>query len=62
MPTLLRRCPCCGDERAFDTPPCTDGHGTECAELACRDCGTALLLGPVTPPLPRPAAPLRAAA
>ena len=49
LPT--RHCPCCGDERAFETPPCVDGHGTDCdcGELACRDCGAALL---VNPPLP----------
>ena len=55
MPTLVRQCPCCGDERAFETPPCGDGHGPECAELACRDCGTALMVAPFVaePPLPR---------
>ncbi len=41
MPVLTRSCPCCGDERAFETPPCGDGHGPDCAELACRDCGAA---------------------
>jgi hypothetical protein len=60
MPTLTRllptrHCPCCGDERAFETPPCADGHGLDCdcAELACRDCGAALL---VNPPAPMPRA------
>ena len=54
MPTLTRQCPCCGDERAFETPPCADGHGPDCAELACRDCGTALLVDPMLwPPRPR---------
>jgi hypothetical protein len=56
MPTSARPCPRCGDERAFETPPCTDGHGPDCAELACRDCGTALLVGPYPPvelPVPR---------
>ena len=33
MPMLTRSCPCCGDERAFETPPCGDGHGPDCAEL-----------------------------
>jgi hypothetical protein len=46
MPTQLRSCPSCGEERAFETPPCTDGHGPDCAELACRDCGAALLVDP----------------
>ncbi len=47
MPTQLRPCPSCGEERAFEAPPCADGHGPECAELACRDCGTALLVDPL---------------
>ena len=46
MPAQLRPCPSCGEERAFETPPCADGHGPECAELACRDCGAALLVDP----------------
>jgi hypothetical protein len=56
MPTLTRllptrHCPCCGDERAFETPPCVDGHGPDCdcGELACRDCGAALLVDPPAP-------------
>lgn len=46
MPTQIRPCPSCGDERAFETPPCADGHGPDCAELACLDCGTALIVDP----------------
>ena len=65
MPTLTRLCPCCGEDRAFETPPCADGHGPECAELACRDCGTALIVDPyptVSMPVPRPARPALGAA
>jgi hypothetical protein len=65
MPTLVRECPCCGDERAFETPPCADGHGPECAELACPDCGTALIVAPfllVELPLPRRSGPALGAA
>jgi hypothetical protein len=47
MPTQLRPCPSCGEERAFETPPCADGHGPDCAERACRDCGAALLVDPL---------------
>jgi hypothetical protein len=47
MPTQFRPCPSCGQERAFETPPCADGHGPDCAELACRDCGAALLVEPL---------------
>ena len=49
MPTLQLPCPSCGDERVFETPPCADGHGADCAELACRDCGAALLVAPPSP-------------
>jgi hypothetical protein len=49
MPTQQLPCPSCGDERVFETPPCADGHGADCAELACRDCGTALLVDPPSP-------------
>ncbi len=45
MPTELRTCPSCGDQRPFEAPPCQDGHGADCPELACVDCGTAVLLG-----------------
>jgi hypothetical protein len=26
-------------------PPCTDGHGADCLELACAGCGSAILIG-----------------
>jgi hypothetical protein len=45
MPTELRTCPSCGEERLFEAPPCPDGHGADCPELACIVCGTALLVG-----------------
>ena len=47
MPSELRSCPSCRAERAFEAPPCRDGHGPECAELACRDCGAALTVASV---------------
>ena len=46
MPTELRTCPSCAGERPFEAPPCLDGHGADCPELACVDCGTALLVAP----------------
>jgi hypothetical protein len=61
MPTELRTCPSCGGERPFEAPPCPDGHGADCPELACVECGTALLVAPQVPvrrshppALPRP--------
>ncbi|WP_250290849.1 hypothetical protein, partial [Frankia sp. CiP1_Cm_nod1] len=45
-------CPRCGDERGFEQPPCADGHGVDCPDRACVDCGTALFVGPGQPGTP----------
>jgi len=46
---LVRRfCPECADERPFERPECLDGHGADCPERACVECGTAILIGPLT--------------
>ena len=42
---LLHHCSACGTERPFEQPPCLDGHGDNCPEWACVECGGALLLG-----------------
>ena len=49
MLTDVHDCPDCGDERAFVQPPCVDGHGADCPERACADCGTALWFGGPVP-------------
>lgn len=41
----LRWCPECSDERPFEVPPCEDGHGADCLDLACLHCGFALVVG-----------------
>ncbi|OHV45148.1 hypothetical protein [Pseudofrankia sp. BMG5.36] len=41
-------CPECADERRFERPECLDGHGSDCPELACVYCGTAILVAPLT--------------
>jgi hypothetical protein len=47
VPALsTHHCAACGDERAFEQPPCVEGHGDPCPELACVDCGAAILLDP----------------
>lgn len=38
-------CEVCGDDLPFEAPPCADGHGADCPELACTGCGSAILLG-----------------
>jgi hypothetical protein len=41
---LFLYCPSCARECLAEIPPCRDGHGDECPDRACVDCGTALLL------------------
>lgn len=41
----MRWCPECVDERPFEMPPCEDGHGVDCLDLACLDCGFAIVVG-----------------
>ncbi|MEU5995688.1 hypothetical protein ABZ806_42500 [Spirillospora sp. NPDC047418] len=63
-------CSTCGDERVFEQPPCPDGHGAQCPERACTECGSAVLVGlppvtggaRVTVQAPRRAATVRAVA
>ncbi|WP_433336368.1 hypothetical protein [Spirillospora sp. CA-294931] len=53
-------CSTCGDDRHFEQPPCLDGHGPDCPERVCAECGSAVLIGlPAGVPafaVPRPAA------
>ncbi|MGH8963475.1 MAG: hypothetical protein ACRDWT_20165 [Jatrophihabitantaceae bacterium] len=46
---LYLRCPGCNGPRAFEQPPCADGHGADCPERVCVRCGAAILLGPAVP-------------
>ena len=41
----FRWCAECKDDRAFDAPPCQDGHGADCLDLACVECGLAIVTG-----------------
>ena len=38
-------CPDCSDEKAFESPGCGDGHGPDCVELCCVECGVAVVIG-----------------
>jgi hypothetical protein len=38
-------CPDCSAEQSFERPACEDGHGPDCVELCCVQCGTAVLSG-----------------
>ncbi|TCB97854.1 hypothetical protein E0H26_09630 [Micromonospora zingiberis] len=46
-------CDTCACLRPFEVPPCLDGHGSACPELACIRCGTALILAPALTSLRR---------
>jgi hypothetical protein len=37
-------CPDCAELEVFEQPPCVDGHGVDCPEWLCLNCGTALLI------------------
>jgi hypothetical protein len=46
----IRHCSTCGDERPFERPPCVDGHGDLCPELACTGCGMAVVIADLLEP------------
>lgn len=41
---LFMYCPNCDRDCLAETPPCADGHGDQCPDRACVECGTALVL------------------
>ncbi len=42
-----RYCSLCGGARTFEQVPCDDGHGADCPELLCVDCGYVVVVGVV---------------
>ena len=42
---MQRWCGDCQDDRFFEVPPCEDGHGGDCLDLACVECGAAVVVG-----------------
>jgi len=46
MRTREMPCLACTAVRAFEQPPCGEGHEPACPEWICTSCGTALLIGP----------------
>ena len=40
---VLHWCGDCAGVRAFEAPPCSDGH-PECPEFACLECGAAIVV------------------
>lgn len=45
MSATVRWCSPCGGETLFEVPPCEDGHGEDCLDLSCVDCGHAVVVG-----------------
>lgn len=45
MDATVRWCATCRCEQPFEVPPCEDGHGEDCLDLACLSCGHALVVG-----------------
>jgi hypothetical protein len=39
-------CPICGRPGTLVSPVCTEGHGGECPDRLCVDCGAALFVDP----------------
>ena len=48
-------CPLCGHPGALVTPDCAEGHGADCPDRLCLDCGSALFLDPAAGPAQRTA-------
>jgi hypothetical protein len=45
MTEQFRWCAGCDVEQVFMAPPCQDGHGLDCLDLACVECGHAIVVG-----------------
>ena len=45
-------CPVCAAPREFERPPCPDGHGADCPDLVCVECGMVLVVQPRIPAAP----------
>jgi hypothetical protein len=46
-PEIYLDCPTCGQVCEAVTPDCGDGHGADCPDRVCLECGTALFLDPL---------------
>jgi hypothetical protein len=40
---LILFCPTCDQQQFAEAPPCDDGHGDDCPDRACVECGTAIV-------------------
>lgn len=54
---LFLYCPTCARTTLAEIPPCPDGHGDDCPDRACVECGAGLVLeGLLQHILPAPSA------
>jgi hypothetical protein len=44
-----RWCSTCSSKQLFEQPPCEDGHGDDCLDLACMECGFGIALRDLSP-------------
>ena len=49
MRVEFRWCPGCDIQTMFEQPPCEDGHGADCLDLACMECGFGITLRELRP-------------
>ena len=52
-PLQVLFCPDCAADQFFEQPCCPDGHGADCPELTCLECGSAVLVGSLAEELAR---------
>jgi hypothetical protein len=50
---LVRFCSVCVTARTFEAVPCADGHGGDCPELVCIECGYVAVVGFIDEPARR---------
>ncbi len=55
MTMSVRYCSICTSTRVFEPVPCPDGHGGDCPELLCVECGYVVVIGLVADPEAAPA-------
>lgn len=51
MSGTFRWCVGCASEQQFEMPPCEDEHGADCLDLACVQCGHAVVTGVLLTPV-----------
>lgn len=50
METTVRFCSVCESARVFEAAPCPDGHGVDCPDVLCVECGYVVVVGMLAEP------------